>query len=306
MDEPTVGLHPRDVGQLIRVMKNLRDKGNTLLVVEHEESVIRAADNLIEIGPGRGEAGGELVYNGPIAGLLKNKKSPTADYLTGRKSIPVPTKRRKPKNWIKVQGASEHNLRDIDVDFPLGVFTCVTGVSGSGKSTLIHDVLYQNLLEKKCIPTGWRRSLASASPKLRAPIAWKTWSWWINHRFPARRVQVPRSISASSNTSGIYTAHCRRRRSRGSRRVRSRSIPATGAANGAGATAFRENRDAVSQRSVCALSGVRRKKYQPHILKYSSTAKIDPRRAGADRQHRRSNFSRESKHGPDRGALEDS
>jgi excinuclease ABC subunit A len=154
MDEPTVGLHPRDVGQLIRVMKNLRDKGNTLLVVEHEESVIRAADNLIEIGPGRGEAGGELVFNGSIADVLKEKKSLTADYLTGRKTIPVPKKRRKAKTWIKVQGASEHNLRNIDVDFPLGVFACVTGVSGSGKSTLIHDVLYQNLLRAKSISTG--------------------------------------------------------------------------------------------------------------------------------------------------------
>ncbi|HWB57921.1 MAG TPA: AAA family ATPase, partial [Chthoniobacteraceae bacterium] len=154
MDEPTVGLHPRDVGQLIRVMKNLRDKGNTLLVVEHEEAVIRAADNIIELGPGRGEAGGELVFNGPVRELMRAKNSLTADYLAGRKSIRVAQNRRKPKGWIKVLGASEHNLRNIDVDFPLGVFACITGVSGSGKSTLVHDVLYQNLLEKKHIPTG--------------------------------------------------------------------------------------------------------------------------------------------------------
>jgi len=149
MDEPSVGLHPRDVGRLVRVMHNLRDKGNTLLVVEHEEQIIRAADNLIDIGPGRGERGGELVFDGTCKDLSLRRNSLTADYLSARKKIPVPKSRRKSTASIKINSASQHNLKNIDVDLPLGVFACVTGVSGSGKSTLIHDVLYRNLLRAK-------------------------------------------------------------------------------------------------------------------------------------------------------------
>src|SRR6266700_3843454 len=168
MDEPSIGLHPRDVGRLVRVMHDLRDKGNTLLVVEHEEQIIRAADNLVDLGPGRGERGGELIWNGPLddfvgqaprlpnartaSGALALQRFPaclTRDYLSGQKSIPIPKSRRKATSFIKIVGASQHHLKNIDVDLPLGIFTCVTGVSGSGKSTLIHDVLYRNLLQAK-------------------------------------------------------------------------------------------------------------------------------------------------------------
>ncbi|MEZ5387740.1 MAG: excinuclease ABC subunit UvrA [Prosthecobacter sp.] len=161
LDEPSIGLHPRDIGRLIGVMEGLRDKGNTLLVVEHEEAVMQAADNLIDIGPGRGEKGGELVFNGPLGKLAKTKGSLTGDYLFGRKSIPVPAQRRSvvppsggnktrpPKGGttkqLSIIGARQNNLKKLDLDIPLNVFCCITGVSGSGKSTLVHDVLYRNL-----------------------------------------------------------------------------------------------------------------------------------------------------------------
>ena len=153
MDEPSVGLHPRDVGRLVRVMHDLRDKGNTLLVVEHEEAVIRSSDHVIDIGPGRGERGGELVFSGALEEMVFPGKSLTADYLTGRKSIPVPKSRRKSTASIRISGAREHNLKSLDVEIPLGIFNCVTGVSGSGKSTLIHEVLYRRLLQAKGQPS---------------------------------------------------------------------------------------------------------------------------------------------------------
>jgi excinuclease ABC subunit A len=151
LDEPSIGLHPRDIGRLIGVMEGLRDKGNTLLVVEHEEAVMRAADNLVEIGPGRGEKGGQLVFHGPLEALHAKQGSLTGDYLFGRKSIPIPSKRRKPvtNRALRIIGARQNNLKKLDVTLPLGILTCITGVSGSGKSTLVHEVLYRNLLRQR-------------------------------------------------------------------------------------------------------------------------------------------------------------
>jgi excinuclease ABC subunit A len=150
LDEPSIGLHQRDNLRLIQTLEKLRDLGNTLIVVEHDEDTIRAADWLVDIGPGAGVNGGEVVHSGSYQNLLKNTESITGDYLSGRRSIATPTKRRKPKTGgkLKVVGARENNLQNVTVNFPLGVMTAVTGVSGSGKSSLVNDVLYEVLAQR--------------------------------------------------------------------------------------------------------------------------------------------------------------
>ena len=149
LDEPSIGLHQRDNRRLIETLEKLRDLGNTLIVVEHDEDTIKAADWLVDIGPGAGANGGEVVHSGSYEAILANKNSVTGDYLSGRISIETPKKRRKPTGKpLKVVGARENNLKNLDVEFPLGVMTAVTGVSGSGKSSLVNDVLYESLANK--------------------------------------------------------------------------------------------------------------------------------------------------------------
>ena len=145
LDEPSIGLHQRDNDKLLRALMRLRDLGNSLIVVEHDEDTMRAADCVVDIGPGAGEHGGKLVEIGTAETLMANPESITGAYLSGRCQIPVPKERKKPTGWLKVKGAAENNLKQVNVDIPLGVMTCVTGVSGSGKSSLINEVLYKTL-----------------------------------------------------------------------------------------------------------------------------------------------------------------
>ena len=148
LDEPSIGLHQRDNDKLLKTLLHLRDLGNSVLVVEHDEDTMRAADCIVDIGPGAGEHGGQVVSIGTAEEIMANPNSITGAYLSGRMKIPVPAERRKPAGWITVRKAAENNLKNIDVSFPLGVMTCVTGVSGSGKSSLVNEILYKALAKK--------------------------------------------------------------------------------------------------------------------------------------------------------------
>ena len=149
LDEPSIGLHPRDTGRLIRILEGLRDLGNTILVVEHDADIIRAADYLLDLGPGAGELGGRLLASGTLPELMRSPNSLTGKYLRGQLAIPVPSRRRTPGNErLRLAGARAHNLRSVTCEIPLGMLTCITGVSGSGKSTLVHDVLYRALAHR--------------------------------------------------------------------------------------------------------------------------------------------------------------
>ena len=149
LDEPSIGLHQRDNNRLIRTLEHIRDQGNTVIVVEHDEETIRSADHIIDIGPGAGKHGGEIVAQGSVDDIINEKRSLTGQYLNGSKKIEVPEDRYQPNgNWLTIEGARQHNLKNIDVDIPLGTFTCVTGVSGSGKSTLVNNVLKRRLMKE--------------------------------------------------------------------------------------------------------------------------------------------------------------
>ena len=148
LDEPSIGLHQRDNDKLLATLNHLRDLGNSVIVVEHDEDTMLAADCVVDIGPGAGEHGGEVIAQGTAQDIMKNEKSITGAYLSGRIRIPVPEERKTPTGWLKVVGAQENNLKNIDVKFPLGVMTCVTGVSGSGKSSLVNEILYKTLAKE--------------------------------------------------------------------------------------------------------------------------------------------------------------
>ena len=188
LDEPSIGLHSRDNLRLINILRQLRDQGNTVLVVEHDEDMIRVGDTIIDLGLGAGEQGGRVVFSGTLEDLLQDQRSLTAKYLRGDLAIPVPsTRRRGSGQKLRLLGATEHNLKNVDIEIPLNTLTCITGVSGSGKSTLVHDVLYAAVKRAKG-GIGEARRARSASSK--APSSSATSCSSTRRRSDARRDRI--------------------------------------------------------------------------------------------------------------------
>ena len=241
LDEPSIGLHQRDNHRLIETLVRLKDLGNTLIVVEHDEDTIRVADWVVDIGPGAGEHGGQVVHSGSVQGLLDHADSMTGAYLSGRREIPVPAVRRPRTKGreLTVHGAHEHNLQDIDVSFPLGLFVAVTGVSGSGKSTLVNDILY-TVAGQAALPLARGAGPAPADQRRRRgrqgdprrPVA----------RSAAPRAPTRRPTPGSSTTSASCSPRPRRRRCAATCRAGSRSTSRAAAARPAPATARSRSR----------------------------------------------------------------
>ena len=188
LDEPSIGLHSRDNQRLIDILRQLRDQGNTVLVVEHDEDMIRVADHIVDIGLGAGEQGGRVVYSGDLAGLLQEPRSLTAKYLRNELAIPVPSPRRKGVGQkIRLYGASEHNLKNVDIEIPLNTLTCVTGVSGSGKSTIVHDVLYAAIKRAK---GDWDRRVGAYRGLEGLELHHRCRSSWTRRRSAGRRART--------------------------------------------------------------------------------------------------------------------
>ena len=210
LDEPSIGLHQRDNRRLIDTLKGLRDLGNTIIVVEHDEEMIREADFIVDIGPGAGLHGGEIVAAGNLETIINEPASITGHYLSGQKQISVPTARREPNGkYLEVKGAREHNLKELDIKIPLGVFTCVTGVSGSGKSTLVNDILYPVAATRLNKAT----TLQAGVGTMTGFWAWSTWTKWLtstSRPSAGPRGPIPPPIPGSSTQSGISLPRPRR------------------------------------------------------------------------------------------------